>query len=351
MNLSKNEIRELPTILDVMDILAARENIRKNANPTNLHPWKAFEIGYYIPVSMGAGSATIRYIPSGPCYATFYRGQNCHFDKCIPSFYRIDSLEKMIVARLLVHEFQLLVLSHPIINELICRTVSVNLEALAQHYGFATNMMDVSNDKWTAAFFACTKCDKGNYSPVDENYGDGFGVIYVSTPDPQLGESDLETLLFRTDSIGFHFFPRPTSQSAYGFLMNKGENFDKNPFFEKILFRHDKKASQWVFETSYRQKKYFPYDSLTDVANRILQNKRVSQNALERFCSYECKCLSKNDVISICRKEGVQITAETDYKFPEDDLRKDLEQWYAFGRKEFLSRIVSVPMIAHAPVE
>ena len=105
-----------------------------------------------------------------------------------------------------------------------------------------------------------------------------------------------------------------------------------------------------MFETSYRQKKYFPYDSLTDVANRILQNKRVSQNALERFCTYECKYLSKNEVISICHKEGVQIIAETDYKFPEDDLRKDLEQWYDFGRNEFLSRIVSAPMIAYAPV-
>ena len=53
---------------------------------------------------------------------------------------------------------------------------------MAQHYGFDTNYIDISNSKWVAAFFACTGYDTktDTYFPAGEDYYEGYGVMYVT---------------------------------------------------------------------------------------------------------------------------------------------------------------------------
>ena len=51
MNLSAKEISGLPTIIDVLEMLAERENVRRISNPKELHPWKMLEEGHFMPIS------------------------------------------------------------------------------------------------------------------------------------------------------------------------------------------------------------------------------------------------------------------------------------------------------------
>lgn len=46
---------------------------------------------------------------------------------------------------------------------------SVDIMALAQHYGIKTELIDVTVDKFVAAFFACTQYIDGHYETVKDN--------------------------------------------------------------------------------------------------------------------------------------------------------------------------------------
>lgn len=205
MKLTAGEISELPTIIDVMETLAERENIRKITNPKELHPWKMLEEGYYMPVLSGSDNNLVQFLPTGPCFGLYYRGQNQFYQECAPTLYRKKTKEEEILSRLKANEFQLQVLTHPVVQELMISGVAINLEALSQHYGFDTNRLDLTNDKWVAAFFATTYFKDGKYYPVDEGFGEGFGVLYASKPDITPLNPKFSELMTRLDSIGFHF--------------------------------------------------------------------------------------------------------------------------------------------------
>lgn len=341
MKLSAGEISKLPTIIDVMETLAERENTRRISHPKELHPWKMLEEGYYMPVSSGSDNKLVQFLPTGPCFDLYYRGQNQFFQKCAPTLYRKKTKEDRMLSRLKANEFQLQVLTHPVVQELMIRGVAINLEALSQHYGFDTNRLDLTNDKWVAAFFATTHFKDSKYQPVGKDFGDGFGVLYASKPDTTPLDSEFSGLMTRLDSIGFQFFPRPTSQSAYGFLINEGENLEDFPFFEKHLFRHDKQASDWVYEISYRQRKYFPKDSLTQLADLISKDKVVSYEAVRRCQQNEYPTMSIDDLTTACMSKGLMIQKESKHTFSDEVKKKDLEEWNNFGKNEFVYKTIS----------
>lgn len=63
--------------------------------------------------------------------------------------------------------------------------LSCDALALAQHYGSPTELLDLTVDKWVAAFFACTKYDSktDTYRPTDERDGNGVFYSYSDIPD------------------------------------------------------------------------------------------------------------------------------------------------------------------------
>lgn len=347
MNLSAKEISGLPTIIDVLEMLAERENVRRISNPKELHPWKMLEEGHFMPISADSNRNLVQFLPTGHCFGMYYRGQNQLYEKCVPTLFRKRTKDERFLSRLKANEFQLQVLTHPVVQELVDHGVAINLEALSQHYGFDTNRLDVTNDKWVAAFFATTHFKDGKYQPVDRDFGEGFGVLYASKPSVTPMNSEFSELLNRLDSIGFQFFPRPTSQSAYGFLINEGENFEEFPFFEKILFRHDKKASDWVYEISYRQRKYFPKDSLTQLAELIAKDNVISYEAIRRCQQNDYPNLSIDELTALCVSKGIQVQQESKYAFSDEVKNKELEEWNKIGKNDFLYKTVA-PRLIHA---
>lgn len=347
MNLSAKEISGLPTIIDVMEMLAERENVRRISNSKELHTWKMLEEGYYMPVAADSNRNLVQLLPTGPYYGMYYRGQNRFFEKCVPTLFRKCTKEERVLSRLKANGFQLQVLTHPVVQKLMDHGIAINLEALSQHYGFDTNRLDVTNDKWVAAFFATTCFHDGKYQPVDRGFGEGFGVLYASKPHITPMDSEFSELMTRLDSIGFQFFPRPTSQSAYGFLINEDEDFEEFPFFEKILFRHDKRASDWVYEMSYRQRKYFPKDSLTQLAELIAKDNVISYEAILRCQQNDYPTMSIDDLTALCVSKGIQVQRDSQYTFPDEVKSKELEDWNKFGEHEIVYRMLT-PRFIHA---
>ena len=109
----------------------------------------------------------------------YYRGEVKEHKTCYSSLFRIfeeigdlskdQKIRKVFLNQLRISEFSCL------INNLIqagkWHYGSIFVYAIAQHYGFDTDIIDFTNDLDVALFFACCKYDKenNNYLPLTEN--------------------------------------------------------------------------------------------------------------------------------------------------------------------------------------
>ena len=64
--------------------------------------------------------------------------------------------------------------------------------------------------------------------------------------------------------------------------MQKGEDFNESPYFERVLFRHNLDASKLVYEMSYKQRRFIPKDGLSRLARQIAESNEVTRRAVER---------------------------------------------------------------------
>lgn len=233
-NLSDEQKRQLPTIVDVLENLSAIENanLRKNLRDGG-GMQDMFREGKFMEVSDQAWTNIPKLYPCSQSTFTLMRGESDYHAKCYPSLYRpqktMSDADYFLISRLQACEFIAVVFGHPVVQALT-RLCKVEFMAVAQHYGFPTEYMDITNQKWVAAFFACTKYQDGIYFPFDPGNKLKTGVVYVGT----LSENRLSPS--NVKALGFHYFERPTLQNAMVYEMKKGDNFDTDSFFRRIVF-------------------------------------------------------------------------------------------------------------------
>lgn len=345
---TKAEIDALPTILDVVESMSARENQLILPMVSQIPSPDFYEEGRFNYVSEKYKREIVHLMPTSQSPFTYYRGQSRYHDPCMPSLYRKDKNGKMPTEediaynRLKICEFSLLLESHPVFREL-CQNIFVDYVAMAQHYGLTTEFLDVTNSKWVAAFFACTGYDwkTDAYYPVGREYHEGFGVMYITNWDVgNLPEEFYE----KNGVIGYQYFARPTKQSSFGYRMEKGENFNRSPFFKKIFFRHDLEASTIVYEMSYRQKRFIPKDSLSTLARKISESKEVTRWA--HFRCWESFYQDREPAFldKVCSDKGLTIREDNMpvARFGDEELAADWKQWNEFGREDLTSRILPI---------
>ena len=312
--------QSLPTILGLIDHISSQLVPRMQFFET-VSPALATIFGYTpegkYTIAPRDGMHTL--IPSG-FRSAFYRGQNRFYSKCKPSLHRIADPDIRIIESVKRHEFIELVLTHPVIDYLIKEDITIDRMALAQHYGFATNLIDISCDLWCSAFFATTQYNAANdsYSPVDDDFGDGVGVLYMSKrvdDNPRISE------------LGFNFFPRPYRQMGATYSLEPGEDFNDVDLFEKHFFRHDKRASQWVFEMSYRQMKYFPKDVLAEKAASIKGAKMLSTKAIESYVNASGGTTSFDEIRRLCEENHYEIKDKLVTSFDKAYQDAAMKQW------------------------
>lgn len=97
----------------------------------------------------------------------FFRGENQRYPVSCPTLNRqISKLTLQdqeiyrAVSNLRINQFAKFIFQFNIVPYWMAKVSDVNFKAIAQHYGFSTHLLDLTNDVLTALFFATCYYDK-----------------------------------------------------------------------------------------------------------------------------------------------------------------------------------------------
>lgn len=134
-----------------------------------------------------------QYIITFPSKRHLFRGEIQNYHQSLPSLNRVlkgsmDEKEKELlraIAHLRKWQFGDLIWNINVVPYWEAKLCDINLDALAQHYGFSTHLLDLTNDFKTALFFACCKYvpETDSFRPltqadIDKNEDTKYGYIF-----------------------------------------------------------------------------------------------------------------------------------------------------------------------------
>ena len=132
--------------------------------------------------------------------------------------------------------------------------------AIAQHYGFDTDIIDFTNDLDVALFFACCKHIGNNrYLPLDEEdiKDNKYGLLFQRNKFLDIN------ILFGSDlvvlPIGYQPFTRCNRQRGYFVHTKFGEDIQAENELKKYRFEHSVELSRELFDKYDGGKKLFNY--------------------------------------------------------------------------------------------
>lgn len=213
-----------------------------------------------------------------------YRGQVQEFDTCMPGLGRLNNIEDKLVSICRNIAFEDAIRVHPYVSycaqqEFNGHSIHVDYQGLAQHYGFHTNMIDVTSNFDVASFFASCEwsAKKGCYIPVAS--GAKPGVIYSVIPALFVPGS---TQTAKFNFVGWQPLPRPAQQRAGAFILPHGKCFTNLPSVQRMYFRHDETAAEKLLQAFDGGKALFPHDEAAALSYLAKDLVLVTRGQLER---------------------------------------------------------------------
>lgn len=242
----------------------------------------------------------------------YYRGQIKDYGSCKSSLIRkICNADewtmkcKIFENELKLYEFNELIFQFKQVKEWPFGDVFTY--AIAQHYGFDTNIIDVTNDLEVALFFACCKHIGNNkYRPLCEDdlksENDRHGVLFVRNQVTDMMEATENNGLMTVYPIGYQPFTRCHRQK--GFFVNTviDDDLQTSGQFNMFSFEHSAQLSRDIFDEFNGGKDLFAYDALNeiqDLITEILTSKSYSEKS---FCA-----VYENNSNGIPQREWVEI--------------------------------------------
>jgi hypothetical protein len=320
------------TLFDILDKYAMADEIwaLDTSEIRYIFPFHAQE-GFFEPVMMPDNTATL--FPMGLAFNVYYRGQASGFSPSKPSLYRNGMTEaKQFIERIRFEELKRLIEDYPL--TMLFREdfyaiapdgtphffpLSIDTLALAQHYGIKTELMDLTTDKFVAAFFATTDCKDDIYTPiVDRRKKKGVFYRYVHIDFPMSGKSRLR-------AVGLQPLSRPGEQRGLVYEMGPDDDFN-NIVTTTEEFEHDKDVSEFIFNYTNRSKKLFPINPIQNHIERI-KSKTLSRQACEMARKEFYSDITDEMANSYLKQEGVVLSEEISFGFTQAEKDKIIASW------------------------
>lgn len=222
-----------------------------------------------------------RFMPGPEFSPRLYRGETEFHSICAPTMFRpgISSVDRFFAIGKGI-ELSTLMDHHPATNDLKESRIgdlsfSLNIEAIAQHYGFKTGLMDFSRSRNVAMFFATCRHDPatGSYAPLQE----GAAVLYTA---------DLKQLINQRKGsaaflpLGLEPLPRPEAQRALAVRLNPGENLNVMPWVTREAIDITPELSQHYFDMFSGGAKLFPPNPFDEHVRAIRESRFVPLEVL-----------------------------------------------------------------------
>lgn len=356
MQLTRKEIDNLPTVLYILDKIAQSEETLRNDKRYGL---LLSDMGAEDKFEIRPESANGPYIlhPTSSTVNTFFRGQTNYHSECLPTIYRKEKNQPrdeldIFIDRLRSMEFELLLKTHPFVKSIYERglliqgkehpvPIKVDYLGLAQHYELKTDLMDFTNDKWVAAFFATCSKVKGKYVPVKSA---GYGVIYSYTVLPEFFDQSVQSAQKSTEkftAIGLQPFPRPGEQKGFALKLEPSQELNTLQGVKQYFFRHNYKASEVIYNRMNQGKSLFPADKLINMAKKLKNSKKISKTALRKaFKRYPVPGSGEQELEQKCRDKGFVFVDSPVVSFSRNDEDLFWNQWNNGAKQKFMSQLV-----------
>lgn len=268
---------------------------------------------------------TVIHYPFGIRIITFankrhlFRGESRKYPSTVPSLNRVvDKIEDLhekelyrVIAHMRKWRFADLIWQINVVPYWEAKLSDVHFDALAQHYGFQTHLLDLTNDFKTALFFATTKYDYGtdSFRPLTEDdinkdedskygyifhapdwivdyfNGGGFSdwsfkhlhngdynMIQDKNRRFYLQSGDMDGVALQ---IGFQPLYRCHNQSGYIYPMRNEVSLQENKRFEKLRFKQSPDISKQVFDMMDGGKKVFPNEGISEIRHLVEELKHT----------------------------------------------------------------------------
>lgn len=295
------------------------ENIDKVADYLNNQGWtlsKAY-MGNAPFEIIDYGNGRLIYYPQ-PIGTPLFRGQNKFHEPCISSFYRLqpDTLTQFI-QKLRIGEFRIVTAKHPIIEEELNNGIYYDYVALAQHYEFKTEMLDVTNSLPVAAFFAVTRQINGKYFPIEKS--EDPGVLYFVHPAMEF-MSRLADNQPEIHPVGWQVFNRPGEQRAFGINLTDSKDFNKMDGVFAFRFMHDKIISEQIWNMFHGGEDLFPKDIFADKAAKIKESNIFSRQAFDIAYENSNKEMTKERILNKLEKRNFRIQDNSIWDYSDGDI-------------------------------
>ena len=250
---------------------------------------------------------------SGTEFSTqMYRGQTQEYPRCIPTLARLNTTEQQLLALCRRVAFEDAIGEHPMVRLAEQAGISdaplfIDREGLAQHYGLATDMLDVTSNFDVASFFATCgwNPDQLKYEPVNDNQV--TGVVYRITPVLMTSMEQADEPFGPVHIVGWQPLPRPEQQRAFVVKMKPGQDFCSLPTVEKFHFQHDAEIAHRIWNAFDHGDALFPRNAAAELAVRaesletfaIAQIKRAWQR-LEYWTGVSYDTSARDQIQAVC---------------------------------------------------
>ena len=236
---------------------------------------------------------------------TYYRGENKCFPSCKASLYRIPGHEDRIAAFLKSYDFMVFLETLPEVQFFINDGGYYVPWALAQHYEFATPMIDLTSEIAVAAFFATHYYDRvsKSFMLIKEGIGRIRGIATIMDPE----------LKGPLQPIGMQPFARPDRQDGFGYWIPENEDFADQSFC--VDFVQDPAVNLRLKTAMMGGADYFfPNEQLAQMASIIKNTNAVTSMAIERMLadidagnSYITPIVTRDDIDKVVNDRNLFV--------------------------------------------
>lgn len=265
---------------------------------------------------------------------------------------------QQLIDHLKIEEFTQIAKTFP--NTILAQmgNININWEALAQHYGLRTNLIDVSSEPFIAAFFATHRYDYDNdkYKMVTK----GIGCIKKAHPislflNPVDNGGDDSRI---NSIIGVQHFKRPTLQRAFcwneyfNYHNNTQMNIDESKLNTKpgtvrqilasqprswklywrcIKFQQSSKMTRKIHDLFYNGDEciLFPDELISKAARAVERRKSVTINSIYSVAKQINK--SPDEIINEVKSAGYSIVFYSAFTLSDKDFNNVCYEIQKYG--------------------